>query len=187
MLQRTNAEKVALLSERLFQEYPKPEDLAAAPRDHLAALLQPLGLPRRVDHIKAIAAAFSDARAVGHTLHKEELAVLPGIGPYVLAAVTVLGLGESDAVIDEHVLRILRRVFSIHAPERRHPTKALRHFARSLVPPKKSREYNLAILDLGRLICRPTNPKCNDCPVRQTCDYAASGGCANDSINRSQH
>lgn len=176
LLQRTNAEKVAAASAELFLRFPQPEDLSVADAGEVAHILQPLGLPRRVGQLQVISRAFAHSRREGRVLSTEELRELPGVGPYVLAATRVLALGEVDAVIDEHVLRIFRRVFSIPAPARRHPTRALIGFARELVPPAKAREYNLAILDLGRLVCRPTNPRCDVCPVRAICDYAQLEG-----------
>ena len=29
--------------------------------------------------------------------------------------------------------------------------------------------FNQAIMDLGREICKPTNPLCNSCPVQNKC------------------
>lgn len=174
LLQRTNAEKVAPAAKRLFSEYPTPNCLAEADLADIAAILQPLGLPQRVQQVRDIAAAFATGRRQDRELTQEELSKLMGVGPYVLAAVRVIALGERDAVIDEHVLRIFRRVFSVPAPTRRHPTKGLVAFARELVPLDQVIEYNLGILDLGRLVCRPSNPRCFECPVQQACDYGRS-------------
>lgn len=176
LLQRTNAEKVAMAVRELFQRFPEPDDLAGASAAAVAQVLRPLGLPHRVRQVRQIAITFARSRADKRLVGSEELSGLPGVGPYVLAAVRVLALGEREALIDEHVLRVLRRVFSICAPARRHPTKALREFCFSLVPADAPKQYNLAILDLGRLVCRPTNPRHGECPVESICDYAKSGG-----------
>jgi A/G-specific adenine glycosylase len=186
LLQRTNAEKVALAADELFRRYPTAQEMASADEIELARILQPLGLPRRVRHIQEIARAFASDAPRATPLGPVELAQLPGVGPYVLAAVKVLALGEPDAVIDEHVLRVLRRVFGVHAPARRHPTRALENFARSLVPAARARSYNLALLDLGRLVCRPNNPKCCECPLRRLCNYARSEGGAGDDCGTSE-
>ncbi len=54
----------------------------------------------------------------------EELRELLALVHTYSAATRVLALWEVDAVIDEHVLCIFRRVPSIPAPARRHPTRA---------------------------------------------------------------
>ena len=172
LLQRTNAEKVATVTNQLFQKFPEPKDLANAEQAELARILQPLGLPHRIERVRQIALTFTLAREEGREITNDDLNGLPGVGPYSLAAVRVLVLNQHEALIDEHVLRVLRRVFTIHAPPRRHPTKALREFARRLVPPSRAKAYNLAILDLGRLVCRPKEPQCSGCPIRCVCDHA---------------
>ena len=176
LLQRTNAEKVAEVAGELFRRFPSPRHLAVAELEQVEELLRPLGLPARARWLREIAAAFAEAARVGRPMSPLELGRLPGVGPYVASAVRVLVFGSEEAVIDEHVLRILRRVFGVPAPARRHPTRALRDFASRLVPRGKAREYNLALLDLGRLVCRPARPRCGACPVRALCDHAAAGG-----------
>ena len=172
LLQRTNAEKVATAAGQLFLKFPEPKDLAHAQEDALMQVLKPLGLPHRIEQVRRIALTFTHAQQNGRDITSDDLSELPGVGPYSLAAVRVLALNQREALIDEHVLRVLRRVFSVHAPPRRHPTKALTAFAERLVPPSQARPYNLAILDLGRLVCRPREPRCSECPVQCVCDYA---------------
>lgn len=176
LLQRTNAEKVVSVATELFGRFPRPDDLARADLSAVEQILRPLGLPARARWVKEIAAAFARAEKDGRPIQPAKLEELPGVGLYVASAVRVLVFGSEEAVIDEHVLRILRRAFRVHAPPRRHPTKGLKRFADSLVPPGRAREFNLGLLDLGRLICRPTKPHCHACPVRTYCDYFTGGG-----------
>ena len=159
LLQRTNAEKVAIATGKLFGTFPEPGDLAHAPTDTLVRLLKPLGLPHRIEQVRQIAATFALAQEERRQVTIDTLSRLPGVGPYCLAAARVLALNERAALIDEHVLRVFRRVFSVHAPSRRHPTQTLRDFAVRLVPASQAKVYSLAILDLGRLVCRPRSPK----------------------------
>ncbi len=176
LLQRTNAEKVVGVAQELFRRFPSPRSLAVADPEQLRELLRPLGLPARAQWVRQIAAAFVQAEREGRSVGPLDLERLPGVGPYVASAVRVLVFRSDEAVIDEHVLRVLRRVFGVPAPARRHPTRELRRFADSLVPPGQAREYNMGLLDLGRLVCRPTRPRCDTCPVRSSCNRAAAGG-----------
>jgi A/G-specific adenine glycosylase len=43
--------------------------------------------------------------------------------------------------------------------------------ARSLLPRRRFREYNWALLDLAKKLCRPVNPRCFDCPLNTICEY----------------
>lgn len=183
LLQRTNAEKVVAVARELFRRFPSAHALASAEVEEIKQLILPLGLPRRATQIRAIATAFASAERQHGRLALDELQELPGVGPYVAAAVRVIACGQLDALIDEHVLRVLRRVFSVEAPARRHPNRDLIEFARALVPTHSPKEYNLSLLDLGRLVCRPRKPKCGECPVNAICDYARSGGDAFGSLD----
>lgn len=175
-LQRTNAEKVEKVALEFFGRCPNPDNLHSANPQEIERILKPLGLPHRIGQVYEIAAAFARMQQEKREVQEEDLRALPGVGPYVASAVKVLALGKSDAVIDEHVLRQFRRVFSLHAPPRRHPRKEIRDFALKLVPEGYAKEYNLAILDNGRLNCRPSKPQCSYCAVRDICDHANSGG-----------
>jgi A/G-specific adenine glycosylase len=38
---------------------------------------------------------------------------LPGVGPYIAAAVTSIALGKAEAVCDGNLVRVLSRIFAI--------------------------------------------------------------------------
>ena len=41
----------------------------------------------------------------------------------------------------------------------------------SLIPKKDWYIVNLGLVQFGREVCRPINPKCNVCPMSKYCDY----------------
>ena len=51
------------------------------------------------------------------------------------------------------------------------PKDRCKKLATYLLPQSEHRQYNFALLDLGRQICRYTDPRCGDCPVVPSCDY----------------
>lgn len=171
-LQRTNAEKVEGVAREFFARFPKPEDVCSGEVQDIERILRPLGLPRRVPQIVEIAAVFADSHARGRDVTEENLRLLPGVGPYTQSALRVMVFGQRDAMVDEHVIRVLRRVFSVPFPPRHYPNRQVREFALGVVSEANPKAYNLALLDLGRLICRKTNPRHDLCPVRAMCDYA---------------
>jgi len=171
LLQRTNAEKVLPVVQELFEKFPSADSLANGNSGQVATILRPLGLQKRVCQVINIAQMFAKWGRDGHIVDTQTLMKLPGIGPYSSAAISVLALGRREALIDEHALRILQRVFDLPIHPRRHPTKATKEFATALVP-SQAREYNLGLLDLGRLVCRPRRPCCLNCPVTEVCNYA---------------
>ena len=95
---------------------------------------------------------------------------VPGLGDYSATAILSFGHGVPAAVLDTNVERILLRVFGNTLPHR--PSLGLmREVAERLLPKDRHRQYNYGLLDLGRLICRYSNPKCGECPLNSVCDF----------------
>lgn len=94
----------------------------------------------------------------------KELLKLPGIGKYTASAICAFGYQQSVIVVDTNIKRVLRRVFVLEDNEKCIDAKAL-----DLLNNKKPREHNLALMDLGSMVCTPKNPKCSRCPFEKEC------------------
>jgi A/G-specific adenine glycosylase len=82
----------------------------------------------------------------------------------------VLKLCERVAVLDGNVVRVLTRLFDIADDIKQTATqRRLWSLAESLVPADRSGDYNQAMMELGRTICRPRQPLCLVCPVSRHC------------------
>ena len=71
-------------------------------------------------------------------------------------------------IADLHVIRVAPRIGLI--PETKDGIKAEKQLMQVL-PKEIWGEIGMAISFLGREICRPTNPKCESCPINQFCQY----------------
>jgi A/G-specific adenine glycosylase len=49
------------------------------------------------------------------------------------------------------------------------------NLAELLLPETNVKEFNWALLDLGRTVCTP-RPKCRKCTLSAVCDYAKNAG-----------
>ena len=118
--------------------------------------------------------------ALGHfpdTL--EEIRKLKGVGDYTAAAIGSIAFGLPAAVVDGNVYRVLARHFGIDTPINTTEGKKLfQSLAQSLLPVDKSlashlspltSEYNQAIMDFGAIQCTPQSPRCNVCPLMESC------------------
>ena len=96
---------------------------------------------------------------------------LPGIGPYVAAAVTSISFGQAEAVCDGNVVRVLTRLFACDEPFKDGATaqKKLAPLARELLDEGRPGDYNQAMMELGALVCTPRNPLCDDCLLKGRC------------------
>ena len=99
----------------------------------------------------------------------ETLLPLQGVGVKTIAVMLLFACGRDCFAVDTHVHRIVRRLGLV--PEKATAERAF-HLMAPLVPGGKALSFHLNLLELGRTLCRPTDPKCPTCPLRRMCDHA---------------
>ena len=165
--------------ERFMAQYPTVEDLAAAHEDEVLKLWQGLGYYSRARNLHTAA---KQIVALGHfpdTL--EGIKQLKGVGDYTAAAIGSFAFDIPAAVVDGNVYRVLARYFGIDTPI--NSTQGKKEFAalaQSLLPSSKASDfqsslslvaaYNQAMMDFGAIQCTPQSPKCQLCPLAETCE-----------------
>lgn len=102
------------------------------------------------------------------------LLTLPGVGDYVAAAVCCFAFDQPVILADTNTVRVVGRVFGVptHAESRRR--KPVRQLLDALLDRQHPRAYNLALLDLAALMCTPSNPSCDRCPIAAYCSSAGT-------------
>ena len=177
ILQQTQVKQGWDYWERFMRHWPTVEDLAAATEDEVLREWQGLGYYSRARNLHYAA---KQIVALGHfpdTL--EEIRKLKGVGDYTAAAIGSIAFGLPAAVVDGNVYRVLARHFGIDTPINTTEGKKLfQSLAQSLLPVDKSlashlspltSEYNQAIMDFGAIQCTPQSPRCNVCPLMESC------------------
>ena len=95
---------------------------------------------------------------------------LPGVGDYIAAAVLSIAYGKVLPVVDGNVKRVLARLLEIDTPVNRSGAhKIYLEPARQLICATAPADFNQAFMELGALVCRPRNPRCDDCPLSDSC------------------
>jgi A/G-specific adenine glycosylase len=172
LLQQTAARaSVVQIYQELLARFPDPQHLAAASHEELEALIRPLGFTYRARELVAMAQALVERHRGRVPNDLEGLLALPGIGDYSARAVLSFKHRHDIPIVDTNVARFLYRLLGIAGPLPSNPArkKSLIEIASKLVPSGQSREYNLAVLDLCALVCKPGVPLCPECPVRPYC------------------
>ncbi len=166
--QRTKDEVTYSVAERLFEKYPDPSSLKNAPVDEIARLIYPAGFyKQKARKIKEIARIIDEEYdgVVPRTL--DELLKLPGVGRKTANIVLSRCFDQYVIAVDVHVHRISNRLGWVST---RTPEETERELMK-ILPKKYWREINELLVMFGRTICRPVRPKCDECPVRDFCDY----------------
>lgn len=175
LLKRTTAIAASRLYTAFLRKYPTLRDLATTSEDELARDLVPVGLYVQRAKTMAQLSQYLDEHEAGTVPDSlEQLKMVPGLGNYSTRAILSFGHRVPAAVVDANVARILQRVFQTVMP-RRASQRLLQSVADSLMPKRDHQMYNFGLLDIGSLVCRYVNPKCDSCPLRGLCDYASGG------------
>ncbi|NHN55340.1 A/G-specific adenine glycosylase [Calidifontibacter sp. DB0510] len=182
MLQQTPVARVQPVWEEWMARWPTPTDLAnAAPGDAVRHWGR-LGYPRRALRLHAAATAIRDEHDGEVPSDPVVLQSLPGIGAYTAAAVAAFAFGVRTVVVDTNVRRVEARLVSGEPLPAATLTAAETKLAAELLPKDDTdaATWNVAVMELGALICTARTPACDRCPVRSMCAWQLAGAPAYD-------
>ena len=171
MLRRTNAEQVRPVYEQLFTEYPDIHYFVEADIKSIELILHPLGLKQRAVNFIHVAREITEHYGGKTPNTREELKNLHGVGDYIAGAVLSLAYKKREWMVDSNVIRLFKRYFGIKVSRQSHEHKQIIELAKLYVSTKNSRKANLAMLDFSALVCKPRNPQCDICSLRERCYY----------------
>lgn len=175
MLQQTPVARVLPVFDAWMAAWPTPAALAAdAPGEAVRAWGR-LGYPRRALRLHASAVAICELHGGEVPDDIEALRALPGIGDYTAAAVATFAFGQTHAVLDTNVRRVLERVVGGSEFPPASLNKAERERAMSLLPDQDAPTWSIGVMELGALICTAANPRCADCPLITLCAWHQAG------------
>lgn len=177
MLQQTPVSRVLPVWMEWMERWPTASDLAAAPSGDALRYWGRLGYPRRALrlHAAATAVVVHHGGKVPGTYH--ELLALPGVGTYTAAAVAAFAFGRRETVVDTNIRRVHARLVAGEALPAPSLTAAEMRRAAALLPDDEVRSvrWNVAVMELGALVCTSRSPACSDCPVLDRCAWIAAG------------
>lgn len=178
MSQQTPIPRVQPVWQVWMERWPTPAALGAASPAEVLVAWDHLGYPSRALRLQQCARAIA-ARPGGQVpADLEELLALPGVGPYTASAVASFAYHRRVPVLDTNVRRVLARACdgTEFAPSST-PSRTERGRAESLLPQtgEAAAEWNVALMELGALVCTQRAPKCGECPLAQGCRWLAEG------------
>jgi A/G-specific adenine glycosylase len=177
MLQQTPVVRVIPRLESFLDRWPTPADLAASPSGDAVRAWDRLGYPRRALNLHAAAVAITERHGgvVPHDVN--ELLALPGVGDYTARAVAVFAYGMRHPVVDVNIRRVIARAVSGHGEPGPAKTKIDLAAMEEILPEDvaESAVANVAIMELGALVCTARAPKCDVCPIAHQCAWRRAG------------
>jgi A/G-specific adenine glycosylase len=170
MLQQTRVAAVIPYYGRFLARFPTVQSLARAKAETVLERWAGLGYYSRARNLHQAAKEIS-ARHAGNFPRDHAAALdLPGIGRYTAAAVLSIAYGQTLAVLDGNVARVLARLGAVHG-DLRSPElwRSLEMAAQTLLARNAPGDWNQAMMELGATVCTPKSPRCGECPVGSWC------------------
>lgn len=162
--------RVNEVSTALFARFPDADAMAASSVAEIEPYIKSCGLYHaKAKNLYAMSKRLTEVYGGTVPSGMDDLLSLAGVGRKVANLIRgdVFGLG--GIVADTHCIRISGRLgFS----DGKNPVKTEKALA-NLVPVELQSGYCHRMVDHGRAVCDARNPRCEECVLRDLCDYFA--------------
>jgi A/G-specific adenine glycosylase len=173
MLQQTQVSRVTQKYKEFLKRFPTLASLARARTSSIIRAWSGLGYNARALRLQNLARLVVQEYGKKIPDDPDILLTLPGIGKYSANAIASFAFHKDVPVVDTNIWRVLSRIFSRGHPGNDGFTERLAwRAAEMLLPRGRSRDWTLALMDLGATICTARRPLCVECPVSTTCRSA---------------
>jgi len=162
----------------LFRKYPSVSAIARAPIARIRDAIRDGGLAnKKAKQIRSMSKILIDdfkghpssgLRRLPPRDAFDYMVGLPGVGPKSAFCVMMYSLNHDVFPVDVNVYRVAHRIGAV-------PSN-LKHFEAQKLLPRKipdgvGKVLHVALVVHGRRICRPVNPKCEQCSIREYCRF----------------
>lgn len=160
-------QRVSLVTPALFARYPNARALANATPEALEPQIHSTGFFRaKSKALIGMAQALVEKHGGEVPASMAALVELPGVGRKTANVVLGHALGVPGLPVDRHVLRVANRIGIAESDD---PQVVEEQLGAAMPRRRWTRTSDTLILH-GRRICRP-KPLCDQCAVREECDY----------------
>ncbi|MDP8976659.1 MAG: endonuclease III [Actinomycetota bacterium] len=163
---QTTDERVNLVTPKLFEEYPRAAELAAADPGDVERIIHPTGFFRSKARSLVAMAQAVDQRYGGRVpTEMKELVTLPGVGRKTANVVRSVAFSLPGLPVDTHVGRLSRRLGLTRQED---PVKVEAEL-NAMVPAKERGALSLRLILHGRRVCLARRPRCEACILNDFC------------------
>lgn len=170
ILQQTRVNQGMDYYYRFISEFPDIQSLAESSEDKVLKVWQGLGYYSRARNMHKAANQIVKKRNGIFPNNYTDLLSLKGIGPYTAGAIASLAFGQKVPAIDGNVKRVLSRFAGIDGDlTKKQNMNLIEYEAVKLLENHNPGTINQALMDLGAMVCKPSNPLCQECPLNTAC------------------
>ena len=180
MLQQTTVSTVLNHYQRFIDKYPSAERLAQIDEEQMLIEWKGLGYYRRARSLLAATKEISEKFNNIIPLDFNELTSIKGIGPYTANAIIAIGENKRAICVDANLERVLSRLYALSEEKGVKLQKQIYKLFNdgeicTEIDEVGARDFNEALMDLGRSICTARKANCEICPMALNCLARQSG------------
>ena len=164
----------------LKETFPTHLHIAEAPAEYIARPIVSGGLSNQKakairELLDVIVAKFGEPTLKSLRKMSDEdaeafLLSLPGVGKKVARCVLMYSLSRQVFPVDTHCWRIARRLGWVRTTQKdQHCAPRDMDRLQSKIPPELRYSLHVNMISLGREICTPAAPRCDECPISAWC------------------
>ncbi len=168
MLQQTQVVTVVPYFNQFIKDIPNIRSLAKIQNKKLIKLWEGLGYYSRVKNLKKTAKLIIKIFDGKLPDNFEDLISLPGIGNYTASAILAIAFNKPYIPMDGNIERVLKRYLYLKKDNEITKDNLIQKKSIFGISSRCS-DYAQALMELGALICKPTNPICCQCPISNKC------------------
>lgn len=165
---RTNDKTTYPATLRMLELAKTPQEMAKVSEEDLANAIYPVGFyknkAKQIIELSQTIVNKLDGK-VPDTI--ENLTKFNGVGRKTANLVLAKGFGIPAICVDVHVHRIFNRIGYVNTKTPDETEFALRE----KLPQKYWLDINTLMVTHGQNVCKPTKPKCDECPIREYCEF----------------
>lgn len=165
---RTNDKTTYPATLRMLELAKTPQEMAKVSEEDLANAIYPVGFyknkAKQIIELSKTIVEKLDGK-VPDTI--ENLIKFNGVGRKTANLVLAKGFDIPAICVDVHVHRIFNRIGYVNTKTPEETEFALRE----KLPVKYWLDINTLMVTHGQNVCKPTKPKCDECPIREYCEF----------------
>lgn len=170
ILQQTKVAQGLPYYQKFCQTFPDVQKLANAKEEEVLKLWQGLGYYSRARNLHFASKQIINSFKGKFPDNYKDIISLKGVGEYTAAAIASFAFKLPHAVVDGNVFRLLSRFYGIDtAINSSSGKKIFSELAQTVLNKTKADINNQAIMEFGALMCKPKDPDCNNCPLKEGC------------------
>jgi len=165
---QTTDKQVNKVTSNLFDKYNSPDDFASLEPEELEEEIKSIGLYRNKSKyiVKTSKKLLEDYKGqVPNT--RKKLTDLSGVGRKTANVVLSCGFTKDAFPVDTHVFRLANRIGLVKSDKVREVEEGLM----DVIPKEYWSKMHHWLIFHGREVCKSQNPRCEECKIKNFCNY----------------